>query len=93
MQPKPNFHKPQCLSKTGPRLTAVNRRIVDNPNDYATRFDDSPELLGHAFEVPRMPAVCSQVVVGWTGHDKVDAVIREGLHRLYVVAADDLIDW
>lgn len=57
MQPEPKFLEPQRLPEARPGLAAVNCRIGDDPDDYATWLSDSPELLGYGFDVPSVPAV------------------------------------
>ena len=54
---------------------------------------DELEFSRHALEVPQMTAVGSQVVVWRRGHYEVNAACRKRPHRLYVVTANDLVDW
>jgi hypothetical protein len=88
VQPETDIHKPQGLPKASSCFAAVYGRIIDNPNNYAARLNQSPKLLRDAFKVPRMPAVGPKVIVWWRRNNQVYRLARHGSHHLAIVAAN-----
>jgi hypothetical protein len=88
VQPETDIHKAQGLPKASSCFAAVYGRIIDNPNNYAAGFNQSPKLLRDAFKVPRMPAVGSKAIVWWRRNHQVYRLARHGSHHLAIVAAN-----
>jgi hypothetical protein len=75
VQPKPL--EVQGLFHAAARLAAVLRGVGHHPHNHASRLQHTLQLPRHAEEIPRVPAIGSQVIVWRACHHQVNALSRQ----------------